>query len=250
MLSFVRPSLAETRAPSSNHISHFKAKLIYLDQIWKTYGKGRKAKNVLCGLSAELDFSLGNIGILGLKKSGKTSIIHLIAGSSVPNSGKIHREVRVSWPMNWRGFGGDMPGDAQVSFLAKIYQADRRQMLRFVTDLSNLGKKIYDPVKTYSPKEKDRLFYAAALALDLDVYLIDEALPTIEKELADNYQCLWQERMRSSRFLKCTSQPGLLAHDCTQVAILEKGLLSSWMPAPEATKKFQRMIKKPKAAAK
>lgn len=224
--------------------------MIYLDQIWKSYGKGRKAQDVLCGLSAELDFSSGNIGIIGLKKSGKTSLANLISGSSLPDSGRIDRKVRVSWPMNWRGFGGDIPGDAQIGFLAKIYQADRRQMLRFVTELSDLGKKIYDPVKAYSPKEKDRLFYAAAMALDLDVYLIDEALPTIEAGFAKDYQCFWEERMRSAAFLKCTSRPALIAQDCAQVAILNKGQLSSWMSAAEATLQFQKIIKKPKAAVK
>lgn len=212
--------------------------MILLNQIWKSYGRGRKAKDVLCGISAELDFSQGGLGILGQKKSGKTTLLNIIAGISQPDSGRVSRQVRLSWPLGWRGFRGDMPADGQINFLARIHQADRGSVFRFVAELSGLEKKLYEPVQSLTPREKDRLFLATALAIDFDVYLIDEAMPAIEPGFAADYQSIWEDRLKCSRVLRFTSNTATLSQDCSLTAILDGGRLSDFSSTDQIIPQF------------
>ena len=226
--------------------------MIVFEHIWKSYGRGRKAKDVLTDVNATLDFSPGNIGILGTKKSGKTTLLNIIAGVIPPDSGRLRRRMRVSWPLSWRGFGGGMTGDGQVTFLARLYQANRRDTLRYVAELSRLDRKLYESTGNYSPREKDRLMLAIALALDFDAYLVDERMPPVEPGLAPDYEEAWRSRHQSSMMILVSSKPETLAAECSSAAILHQGQLSNFMPAPEAAQAYvtaMRRRRKPKRNA-
>jgi capsular polysaccharide transport system ATP-binding protein len=226
--------------------------LILLEHIWKSYGRGRKAKDVLTDVNATLDFYPGNIGILGSKKSGKTTLLNIIAGAIQPDHGRVKRRLRVSWPLSWRGFSGSMTGDAHVAFLARLYQTDRREALRFVAELSQLGRRLYDSTRTYSPREKDRLIQAVALALDFDAYLVDEAIPTIEPGFSVGYAEAWQARGAQSMQIVFTSDPEKAAAKCSRASILQEGQLTPLMPIDDASRTYaarQRRMHKPKRKA-
>lgn len=208
--------------------------MIALQQIWKSHGSGRKRRDVLKGIDALLDPSSSNIGILGARQAGKSTLLAIVAGLSPADSGKVSRRATISWPLSWRGFGKGMTGDSQVCFLSRAYRRDRRETLRFVAELSGLGAKLYQSTRHYSAREKDRLMFAAALAMDFDLYLIDDALPPIEPEHANNYNFVWQERMRSRRALLATARTSHATNFCGQCAILEAGQLSPLMATEDA----------------
>jgi capsular polysaccharide transport system ATP-binding protein len=214
--------------------------LILLEHIWKSYGRGRKAKEVLTDLDATLDFSSGNIGVLGSRKSGKTTLLNIIAGAIQPDHGRIKRRLRISWPLSWRGIGKGMTGDAQVAFLARLYQADRQATLRYVAELSGLDRKLYASMASYSAREKDRLMLALAFALDFDLYLVDEALPRMQPEYQASYDAAWSDRLQGSRMLVVTSKPAHLNAACAHAAILREGMLSELMPATEAVTSYRQ----------
>lgn len=218
--------------------------MILLEHIWKSYGRGRKAKDVLTDIDATLDFSSGNIGILGGRKSGKTTLLNIIAGVTQPDHGRIKRLARVSWPLSWRGLGKGITADAQVAFLARLYQADRRSTLRYVAELSRLDRKLYELMDTYSPREKDRLMLALALALDFDLYLIDEALPGIQPEFKDAYDAAWSERLKDRRVLVATAKPPHLPKYCHSAAILDAGQLGHFMTCAETAAHFRQSVRK------
>ncbi len=75
----------------------------------------------------------------------------MIAGTELPNSGRIRRSVRVSWPLGFAGgFHYLMTGRENVKFVARAYGEDVRQVLNFVEDFSELGDYLDAPIKTYS----------------------------------------------------------------------------------------------------
>jgi capsular polysaccharide transport system ATP-binding protein len=223
--------------------------LILLEHIWKSYGRGRKAKDVLTDVDATLDFSPGNIGILGSKKSGKTTLLNIIAGAIQPDHGRIKRRLRVSWPLSWRGMGKGMTGDAQVAFLTRLYQGDRRATLRYVAELSGLDRKLYASMTGYSAREKDRLMLALALALDFDVYLIDESLPGIQPEFAPHYDAVWEERLKTRRSLLLSSHVHRVEQHCSLATILHGGQLAPLRPVAEAKQAFQILARQRKSPA-
>jgi capsular polysaccharide transport system ATP-binding protein len=220
--------------------------LIILHDIWKSEGSGRKKKDLLGGVNAILDPLSGHLGILGEKQT-KTLLLNIIAGAVKAEHGKVIRSDRVSWPLTWRGFG-NFTGDQQVLFMARIYQADGRQTLRFVTELSGLGRKIYEAIGTLTAKEKDRLMFALALGLDFDVYLIDESAPVIDPPFDTEYKNIWNKCLKARRMILATCQPAKLDEQIAHAWLLEAGRLSPMMTPQEARQAFQRRARRRKTA--
>jgi capsular polysaccharide transport system ATP-binding protein len=80
--------------------------VIALDGVAKAYATTGGRRIVLD--NATVAFAPGhNFGILGANGVGKSTLIRLLAGSELPDSGTIRRTARVSFPL---GFGGTFHG--------------------------------------------------------------------------------------------------------------------------------------------
>jgi ABC-type polysaccharide/polyol phosphate transport system ATPase subunit len=82
--------------------------------------------------------------------------------------------------------------DQQLALLTRMYRVDRRGLLRYVAEVSDLDANLYEPMTSYSAREKDRLMQAAALGLHCEVYLVDEEPPGVGAEFTTRYEGLWQ----------------------------------------------------------
>ena len=149
--------------------------MIRLERVSKSYRTHAGRRTVLDNVAAT--FEAGhNFGILGVNGAGKSTLIRLLAGSELPDRGIIRRSARVSFPLGFGGtFHGALSGRENAQFLARIYGAAMRPMLDYVEDFAELGDYFEMPVDTYSAGMRARLAFAACLAIDFDVYLIDEA---------------------------------------------------------------------------
>jgi capsular polysaccharide transport system ATP-binding protein len=217
--------------------------LILLEHVCKSYGRGRKAKNVLVDINLALDSERPSIGILGRKESGKTTLLHIMAGTTLPDRGRVARQARVSWPLSWRGFGGATTGDEQLALLARMYQVDRHDLLRYVAQVSALDAKLYEPMTAFSAREKDRLLQAAALGLNFEVYLVDEEIPGVGEEFTARYEALWQQAFANSCVVTAASRPGRALAHCQTVCLLEGGRLTSPLPAAAAQAAFRSILR-------
>ncbi len=118
-----------------------------------------------------------NIGVLGINGAGKSTLLRLIAGSEYPDSGKIIRKGKYSWPLGFSGsFHGAMTGIENLRFACRIYDADIKYVTEYVKDFSELGDYIFEPIRTYSSGMRSRLAFALSMAIDFEVYLVDEIM--------------------------------------------------------------------------
>lgn len=136
-----------------------------------------------------------------------------------------------------------MTGDAQISFLARLYRSDRGETLRYVAELSQLGPKLYDSMANYTAREKDRLMFAVALALQFEVYVLDGDLPNIQPSLATIYRQAWEDRLKTSRVLIAASKPPRLADHCELAVMLDAGQLGPALPMQRATRLFREKMR-------
>lgn len=115
--------------------------------------------------------------LLGRNGAGKSTLLKLIGGVEMPTSGKVIRNMSVSWPLGFAGgFQGSLTGHDNTRFIARIYRKDIAEVRAFVEDFTELGRQMKMPVKTYSSGMRARLAFALSLAIDFDCYLIDEVI--------------------------------------------------------------------------
>ena len=93
--------------------------MIELSHIHKAYPLKNGERNVVLN-DVNLKIEEGrSIAILGLNGAGKSTLMRIIGGAEAPDSGKVIRTSKVSWPI---GFSGCFHGSLCVSHLRSGYQ--------------------------------------------------------------------------------------------------------------------------------
>jgi capsular polysaccharide transport system ATP-binding protein len=167
-----------------------------------------------------------NVGILGGNGAGKSTLMRLLAGSELPDAGRIDRRCRVSFSMGFSGtFHGALSGRENALFLARLYGADPRRVLDFVADFAELGAWLDMPVETYSSGMAAKLAFGVSLALDFDVYLVDEITEVGDARFRQKSAAAFRERLRRASLILVSHNSGTIRAFCDCCAILDGGAL-------------------------
>jgi capsular polysaccharide transport system ATP-binding protein len=208
--------------------------MIRLLDIHKSYKTHLGPKTVLSGLTTE--FHRGEkVGILGRNGAGKTTLLRLISGVEGPSSGRIERQMSVSWPL---GFAGAMhysiSGADNARFIARVYGKPLDWTTGFVEDFADLGEYIRLPVRTYSSGMMMRLGFALSLAVDFDCYLVDEVIAVGDSRFGERCRQALAERHARSSLLLVSHQPETVRAFCSSAAVLHDGRLTRYDDLDEA----------------
>lgn len=197
--------------------------MILFDDVSKSYRTAEGLKRILYDFDCELPTDM-SLGILGRNGSGKTALMRMLAGSELPDRGRIIRGPRVSFPVGHSvGFNTIMTGRQNATFLARIYGEDVRRVVDFVGDFAELGVYYDEPIRTYSNGMRSRLSFSVCLAMEFEVYLVDEVTAAGDAEFKRKCNALFAERRRTSRIVMASSNPKMVRQYCDRGAILEGG---------------------------
>jgi capsular polysaccharide transport system ATP-binding protein len=179
---------------------------------------------------------------LGVNGSGKSTTLRLIAGIELPNSGRIRRSVRVSWPLGFTsGFHHLMTGRDNVKFVARVYGADIRRVIDFVEDFSELGEYMDVAVKTYSSGMMARLAFALSMAIDFDCYLIDEITGVGDARFQMRCKVAFDQRRKNSDLIVVSHSMGTIKDYCDCGAVLVDGQLMMFNSVDQAIEVYNRL---------
>ena len=216
--------------------------MIALDRVSKVYRTRSGRRTVLDNVSVTFE-SGQNFGVLGVNGAGKSTLIRLIAGSEIPDFGVVRRYARVSFPLGFGGtFHGALSGRENVAFVARIYGAGMRGVLHYVEEFSELGEYLHMPVNTYSAGMRARLAFATCLALDFDLYLIDEVTEVGDQRFRQKCAEAFRERMQRSDIILVTHNIHTLRQYCDRGAILANGELTLFDDIETALGRYHRMV--------
>ena len=216
--------------------------MITLDRVSKVYRTRSGRRTVLDNVSVTFD-SGQNFGVLGVNGAGKSTLIRLIAGSEIPDFGVVRRYARVSFPLGFGGtFHGALSGRENVAFVARIYGAGMRSVLHYVEEFSELGDYLHMPVNTYSAGMRARLAFATCLALDFDLYLIDEVTEVGDQRFRQKCAEAFRERMQRSDIILVTHNIHTLRQYCDRGALLTNGDLTLFDDIDTALGRYHRMV--------
>jgi capsular polysaccharide transport system ATP-binding protein len=216
--------------------------MIMLDRICKTYRTRSGRKTVLKDVSAS--FEAGhNFGILGVNGAGKSTLIRLLAGSELPDRGAVRRYARISFPLGFGGtFHGALSGRENAAFVARIYGAPIRAALDYVEAFSELEQYFDMPVNTYSAGMRARLAFATCLAIDFDVYLIDEVTEIGDQRFRRKCAEAFRERMLRSDIILVTHNAQTIRQYCDRGAVLANGELTLYDDIASALARYHRLL--------
>ena len=222
--------------------------MIQLERVTKTYPiRGGGRKEVLRDVSITLPHGR-NIGILGGNGAGKSTLLRLIAGTEPPDSGRVRRSCRVSFPLGFTGtFNGGLSGRENATFLARVYGADPRRTLDFIHDFSELGRYLDMPVETYSAGMAARLAFGLTLAIDFDIYLVDEITEVGDARFRAKSSRAFRERLSRSSIILVSHSSTTIRSLCDCCAILWDAELHPYETVSEGMAAYAELMRVPDA---
>jgi len=183
-----------------------------------------------------------NLAVIGGNGAGKSTLVRLIAGTELPDSGRITRKGRISWPL---GFSGgvhrQLTGRQNARFIAKAYGCDPNEVIDFVEDFSELGNYLDMPVAVYSSGMRSRLSFGISMAIKFDTYLIDETTAVGDSRFRRRCDEVFEARRRDANILMVSHSGGTLRKFCDIGAILQNGELVFYPTVDEALDAYDRL---------
>lgn len=212
--------------------------MIELINVSKAYRVGQGRRVILNPTTITLP-AYAHIGILGRNGAGKSTLIRMIAGTEAPDSGRIVRHAKVSWPLGFSGsFHGELTGRENLSFIARIYGSDIRYVTRFVEEFSELGEYFDMPVRTYSSGMAGRLAFGLSMAIDFDYYLVDELTSVGDAWFRDKCERAFAARRENSGLIMVSHNPGTIRAYCDMALVLRNAELEVYADIEEAIEAY------------
>lgn len=209
--------------------------MLEFENVSKSFWTGRQRKVILDRASFRVE--LGNsLGILAPNGTGKTTIINMMAGLEKPDEGEIRRSCRVSFPLGFMGGVNNRHSAAEnARFIARLYGLDPDYVEAFSRWLCGLNEYFDMPIGTYSSGMRGRFTFSLLLALEFDIYLIDEGMPSsTDAEFNRKAGSILRDRLRNSTVVIVSHQAKTLEKFCRSAAVLRDGRLYMFDTLEEA----------------
>ena len=136
------------------------------------------------------------VGILGINGSGKSTLSTILAGISDYDGGKMHIQGEQALIAINTGLNNQLTGEENIELKGALLGLKKKEIEKIkqgVIEFAELGDFLYQPVKKYSSGMKSRLGFSISLALDPDIFIVDEALSVGDKGFAQKCMKRMQE---------------------------------------------------------
>lgn len=208
--------------------------MIRLENITKVYKTPMGPNVVLDDISVHFK-PCESVGILGRNGAGKSTLLRIIGGAEMPDYGEVIRNGRVSWPIGFSGgFNGSLSGEENCRFVARIYGADVDEVVDHTRDFAEIGNYFYMPVRTYSSGMRARLAFGLSMAIDFEVYLVDEVTAVGDKLFQQKCKQAFNDRKERACLIMVSHSVATLKQYCTRCAVLIDGKFEVYDSVDEA----------------
>ncbi len=201
----------------------------------KSFWTGTQRKVILDQVSFRVE--LGNsLGILAPNGTGKTTLINMMAGLEKPDEGTITRGCRISFPLGFMGgVINKLSAMENSRYIARLYGLDPDYVEAFCRWLCGIEEYFDMPVGTYSSGMRQRFTFALMLALEFDIYLIDEGMPSAtDVEFNRKAGDILRERLETTTIIIVSHQAATLERFARSAAVLRNGQLYMFDTLEEA----------------
>ncbi|TMM51645.1 ABC transporter ATP-binding protein [Sulfitobacter sabulilitoris] len=198
--------------------------MLEFENVSKSFWTGSQHKVILDHVSFKVELGR-SLGILAPNGTGKTTLINMMAGLEKPDEGEIRRGCNISFPLGFMGgVVSKVSAMENCRYIARLYGLDPDYVESYCRWLCNLGEYFDQPLGTYSSGMRSRFSFALMLALDFDMYLIDEGMPgSTDVEFNRKAGEILQERLRTTTIVIVSHSPSTLEKFARSAAVLVDG---------------------------
>ena len=209
--------------------------MLEFDKVSKSFWTGTQRKVILERVSFRVELGR-SLGILAPNGTGKTTLINMMAGLEKPDEGTIRRGCRISFPLGFMGgVISKISAMENCRYIARLYGLDPDYVESFCRCMCNLGEYFDQPLGTYSSGMRARFTFSLMLALDFDIYLIDEGMPgSTDVEFNRKAGEVLRERLRTTTVVIVSHQAETLEKFAREAAVLMGGKLYMFDTLEEA----------------
>lgn len=215
--------------------------MIIFEGVSKDFKTHSGRKTVLRNVSIE--FPVGrNIGIFGLNGAGKSTLIKILAGAEAPDRGRVVRRGLVSFPLGFDScFHQSMTGRENVRFIARVYGLDVNQTIEYVQWFAEIDTYFDMPMSTYSSGMRSKLAFGTCLAVDFDVYLIDEITEVGDSRFRRKALQEFQKRALHADIILVSHNVDTIRNYCDMGAVLHDGSLTLFDKLEDAMVQYKSL---------
>ena len=170
------------------------------------------------------------LGIIGRNGSGKSTLLQIIAGTLAPTTGSVSLNGKVAALLELgSGFNPEFTGRENVYMNGAIMGLSKAEMDKKFDEIAafaDIGDFIDQPVKIYSSGMYVRLAFSAAINVDPDILIIDEALSVGDIRFQVKcYRKFDEFREKGKTIIFVSHSMGDVVTLCNRVIWLEKGAM-------------------------
>jgi len=191
-------------------------------------------------------------GIVGTNGSGKSTVLQILAGITLPTHGQMTvRGTVLPLLAVGAGFHLELTGRENSFLFGTILGLDRdliNSRLDQVAHFAELDRHFDTPIKRYSSGMQSRLCFAIAMLFPASIYCFDEVLAVVDGEFKD--RCLQEMRALAT----AGSTVFFISHDlaqmsalCDRVLWLEQGVVRELGTPAEILPDYERFTSRPAA---
>lgn len=220
------------------------------DRLKETITRGRwKAHRefwALRDISFEVETG-STTGIIGPNGSGKSTLLQIVTGTLEPTHGSVSLNGRVAALLELgAGFSPEFTGIENIfmnAALMGLSKAETEQLLPEIASFAEIGDFLYQPLKTYSSGMYIRLAFAAAIAVNPQILIIDEALAV--GDAVFQHRCtrrIKEMQANGTTILFVSHDPGAIRALCSRAILLNGGKMEADGPPSEVLNQYQKLI--------
>ena len=181
-----------------------------------------------------------SVGILGRNGAGKSTLLQIIAGTLRPSTGHVDVYGRTAALLELgSGFNMEYTGRENVYLNASLLGLTKGEVDAKFDDIAafaDIGQFLEQPIKTYSSGMMIRLAFAVQMAVEPELFIIDEALAVGDIYFQSKCSKLLKQKLENGMTLLLVSHdPGSVRSLCARAVVLDHGRMAFIGPSDEAT---------------
>ncbi|SFS21605.1 ABC transporter ATP-binding protein [Yoonia litorea] len=209
--------------------------MLEFSEVSKSFWTGTQRKVILDRASFRVELGK-SLGILAPNGTGKTTLINMMAGLEKPDEGTIRRDCRISFPVGFTGgVNQKLSAMENCRYVARLYGLDPDYIEAFCRWLCDLEEYFDQPLGFYSSGMRARFTMSLTLALDFDMYLVDEGMPgAVDAEFNRKAGEILRQRLENATLVIVSHSPETLERFVKTAAVLKNGQLHMFDSLEEA----------------